>query len=55
MPSAHYGMDNVLCTRVSHLTLNLVTKGVELTGQSKLALIWLAFTLEVVIISAVPT
>ena len=39
MPSAHYGMDNFLCTGGSHLTLNLVTEGVELTGQNKLALI----------------
>ena len=55
MPSAHYGMDNFLCTGGSHLTLNLVTEGVELTGQNKLALIGLAFTLEVLIIIAVPT
>ena len=55
MPSAHYGMDNFLCTGGSHLTLNLVTEGVELTGQNKLALVGLAFTLEVVIVIAVPT
>ena len=35
MPSAHYGMDNFLCTGGSHLTLNLVTEGVELTGQKQ--------------------
>ena len=55
MPSAYYRMDNFLCTGGSHLTLNLVTEGVELTGQNKLALIGFAFTLEVVIIIAVPT
>ena len=38
MPSAHYGMDNILCTRRSHLKINLVTEGVELTAQNKLAL-----------------
>ena len=52
---AHYGIDTFLCIRGSHLTLNLVTEGVELTGQNKLALVGLAFTLEVVIIIAVPT
>ena len=54
MPSALYGVDNFLCTGGSRLTLNLVTEGVELTGQNKPAVIGLAFTLEVVII-AVPT
>ena len=55
MPSTHYETDSFLCTGGSHLTLNLVTKGVELTGQNTLALIGLVFTLEVVIIIAVHT
>ena len=55
MPSNHYGMDNFLCTEGYHLKLNLINKGVELTGQNKLAVIGLAFTLEVVIIIAVLT
>ena len=51
MPSAHYWVNNFLCTGDSRLTLNFVTEGVELTGQNKSALIGLAFTLEVVIIA----
>ena len=52
MPSTQYGVDNALCPGGCCLTLNLVT---ELTRQNKPTLIGLAFTLEVVLIIAVPT
>ena len=44
MPSTLYGVNNTLRILSPLLTLNLISKGMQLTLEDKLAFVWLAHT-----------
>ena len=55
MTSTHCGVDDSVHFRSPCLTLNLITKGVEITLEKKLTLKGLAITPQLIIIIACPT